>query len=170
MRRAHSASTSAVATRRGIVQTSFHVDTALCGVRSEPKANRIAREAVQQFARVLGHTQPHYWDPAAAMALGFRDVVAPPTYAFTLAFNPIPGLVLPRQGLIHSEQAFRYGVPIQAGDTIWVTAWLDDAKVRYPRGRLFAIVRIGTHGINQQREWVFDGVSGLIVQEMEGSP
>jgi acyl dehydratase len=39
----------------------------------------IPRLLVQRFAAAIGDADPLYWDPAAAHAAGYRDIIAPPT-------------------------------------------------------------------------------------------
>ena len=41
---------------------------------------QVGREKIREFARAIGATDPEYLDPEAARALGYADVVAPPTF------------------------------------------------------------------------------------------
>ena len=43
------------------------------------------------FARSVGHTDPVYYDEAAAKAAGYRGLVAPPGYLGTPVFRPSAG-------------------------------------------------------------------------------
>lgn len=84
----------------------------------------VGREKVREFARAVFATDPQHTDPAAAAALGYPDVVAPPTFAMVvqdlalqqLIAEPDSGIVLERT--IHAEQRFRYTRPITAGDEL----------------------------------------------------
>ncbi|MFT4229830.1 MAG: MaoC family dehydratase N-terminal domain-containing protein [Microbacterium sp.] len=84
----------------------------------------VGREKVREFARAVFATDPQHVDPAAARALGYPDVVAPPTFAMVvqdltlqqLLAEPDSGIVLERT--IHAEQRFRYTRPIVAGDEL----------------------------------------------------
>ena len=84
----------------------------------------VGREKVREFARAVFATDPQHTDPHAAQALGYPDVVAPPTFAmvvqdFTLQqllAEPDSGIVL--QNVLHAEQRFRYTRPIVAGDEL----------------------------------------------------
>lgn len=94
----------------------------------------VGREKVREFARAVFATDPQHTDPAAALALGYPDVVAPPTFAmvvqdFTLQqllAEPDSGIVL--QNVLHAEQRFRYSRPIVAGDEL--TARLSVTGIR----------------------------------------
>ncbi|GAB2710192.1 acyl dehydratase [Microbacterium marinum] len=84
----------------------------------------VGREKVREFARAVFATDPQHDDVAAAQALGYPDVVAPPTFAMViqdltlqqLLAEPDSGIVLER--VVHAEQRFRYTRPIVAGDEL----------------------------------------------------
>jgi len=84
----------------------------------------VGREKVREFARAVFADDPQHIDPTAAQALGYTDVVAPPTFAIVvtdatlqqLLGEPDSGIVL--QNVLHAEQKFRYSRPIVAGDEL----------------------------------------------------
>ncbi|MFE1644183.1 MaoC family dehydratase N-terminal domain-containing protein [Microbacterium sp. P01] len=84
----------------------------------------VGREKVREFARAVFAEDPQHVDPEAARALGYADVVAPPTFAMViqdltlqqLLAEPDSGIVLAR--VLHAEQRFRYSRPIVAGDEL----------------------------------------------------
>lgn len=94
----------------------------------------VGREKVREFARAVFATDPQHTDPEAARALGYADVVAPPTFAMViqdltlqqLLGEPDSGIALERT--VHAEQRFRYTRPIVAGDEL--TAQLSVSGIR----------------------------------------
>jgi acyl dehydratase len=94
----------------------------------------VGREKVREFSRAVFADDPQHLDPAAARALGYTDVVAPPTFAIVVAEStlkqllgePDSGIVL--QNVLHAEQKFRYSRPIVAGDEL--TAKLSVTGIR----------------------------------------
>ncbi len=46
-----------------------------------PPVYEVGREKIREFADAIRDDNPVYRDPAAAQALGYRDVIAPPTFA-----------------------------------------------------------------------------------------
>lgn len=84
----------------------------------------VGREKVREFARAVFANDPQHLDPEAARALGYADVVAPPTFAMVvqdltlqqLLAEPDSGIVLKRA--VHAEQRFRFTRPIVAGDEL----------------------------------------------------
>ncbi|MGE0599009.1 MAG: MaoC family dehydratase N-terminal domain-containing protein [Dehalococcoidia bacterium] len=58
------------------------------GKESSPTTSEVDKTAIRMFARSVGHTDPIYFDEAAAKAAGYRGLVAPPGYLGTPVFNP----------------------------------------------------------------------------------
>ena len=91
---------------------------------SEPY--EVSRVKIAEFADAVGNTSAAHRDPAAAKALGYRDVIAPPTLAvlvsqraeMAFALDPEAGIDYGR--VVHAEEKFVHHRPIVAGD--WITA------------------------------------------------
>lgn len=111
------------------------VNTDLVGREFPPTAPYlVGREKVREFARAVFADAPEHVDVEAAKALGYDDVVAPPTFPIViqdqtlqmLLSQPDSGIVL--KNVIHGEQRFEYSRPIVAGDEL--TATLNVTAVR----------------------------------------
>lgn len=84
----------------------------------------VGAEKIREFADAVGETAPIHHDRAAAMAAGFDDIVAPPTFSFAVMnraqeavlFDPELGLDYSR--VVHGDQSFSYHRPIVAGDEL----------------------------------------------------
>ena len=91
----------------------------------------VGREKIAEFARAIGSDDPAHTDPAAARALGYPDVIAPPTFAVIIAqraewqlmSDPEAGIDYAR--LVHGEERFRHHRPIVAGDRLTATLHVD---------------------------------------------
>jgi acyl dehydratase len=85
---------------------------------------RVGREKIRQFARAIGAADGAYVDPEAAKALGYDDVVAPPTFPVVLATAANeqvvndPALGVDYSRVVHGDQRFRYARPVVAGDEL----------------------------------------------------
>jgi acyl dehydratase len=94
----------------------------------------IGREKVREFATAIGDTNPVSHDVDAARALGYADVVAPPTFAFVITHKAMgeamfdPDLGLDYSRVVHGEQRFTYVRPLVAGDVITVQATIDGIR------------------------------------------
>ncbi|HWI31887.1 MAG TPA: MaoC family dehydratase N-terminal domain-containing protein [Microbacterium sp.] len=84
----------------------------------------VGREKVREFARAVFADDPQHFDPEAARALGYADVVAPPTFAMVIQDQTLQQLLAePDSGIelahvLHAEQRFAYSRPIVAGDEL----------------------------------------------------
>ena len=84
----------------------------------------VSREKIREFATAIGDHNPAYHLVEAAQALGYADVVAPPTFLVILGqrssaqvvFDPELGLDYSR--VVHGEQSFTYNRPVVAGDLL----------------------------------------------------
>jgi len=84
----------------------------------------VGREKIREFARAIGAEDAEYHDPEAARAIGYPDVVAPPTFP-TVITNVVsrqviadPALGLDYSRVVHGDQKFAYARPVVAGDAL----------------------------------------------------
>ena len=94
----------------------------------------VDRTAILNFAAAIGETNPIYWDAPSAAGTPLGDVIAPPTFPFTVTmkasaqamFDPEVGLDYSR--VVHGEQRFAYARPIVAGDELVVTTTIESIR------------------------------------------
>ncbi len=94
----------------------------------------VGREKIREFAEAIRSSDAAHRDPAAAQALGYPDVIAPPTFAVIIAqrcegqvmVDPDAGIDFSR--LVHGEQRFVHHRPIVAGDVLVPTLFVDDVS------------------------------------------
>jgi acyl dehydratase len=103
---------------------------AMVGVEGPPMTLEVEKTNCRMFARSVGHTDPIYYDEAAAKARGFRSVVAPPGFMGTPVFNPRSaptgpaqnrGYSIPYRRVLNGGTDYEYfpeNGAICAGDTI----------------------------------------------------
>ena len=81
----------------------------------------VGREKIREFADAIGDDNPAYRDKAAAKALGYPDVIAPPTFPIVMTMKAAhqivadPELGLDYSRVVHVEQRFSYSRPVRAG-------------------------------------------------------
>jgi acyl dehydratase len=100
------------------------LDPSLLGRSTPPESYLVGREKIREFADAIGADDGAYHDPAAAAALGYPDVVAPPTFPALLSMagdrallgDPAVGIELAR--VLHGDERFLYTRPIHAGDRL----------------------------------------------------
>ena len=64
---------------------------------------QVGREKIREFATAIGATDAAYHDPEAARALGYADVVAPPTFPIVVTMAASRQIVA-RPGARHGLQ------------------------------------------------------------------
>ena len=94
----------------------------------------VGREKIREFAQAVGADDVVHGDQTAARCRGYRDVIAPPTFAAVIAQQCDRQLVLdPEAGIdfarvVHGEQRFVHHRPITAGDEIVGVLTVDSVK------------------------------------------
>lgn len=94
----------------------------------------VTRGDIRRFAVAIGDHSPAYFDPKAAAALGYPDVIAPPTFLITLGtsagagFLADPELGLQFEMVVHGEQRFDLHRPVRAGDVLHSTTSISDIR------------------------------------------
>ncbi len=98
----------------------------------------VSREKVREFASAVGDDNPAYHDVDEARALGYVDLVAPPTFAIIVSMRASsvvihdPELGLDYSRVVHGEQRFAFDRPIVAGDELTVTTTIE--SIRFAAG------------------------------------
>jgi acyl dehydratase len=94
----------------------------------------VAREKIREFADAVKDPSPVYRDPAAARALGYEDVIAPPTFAIVVTLPAghqvidDPELGIDYSRVVHGEQRFVHTRPVRAGDVLQVVVTVDNIR------------------------------------------
>ena len=112
------------------------IDPKHIGTATEPRIAEVERGFLKFFAKATGETNPIHFDESAARAAGHPDIVAPPTYLFSLhmsvpaargdLFDPVNGLGLDMSRVLHGEQTFTFHRPIYAGDRLTISSKVTD--------------------------------------------
>ncbi|RPF27476.1 FAS1-like dehydratase domain-containing protein [Georgenia muralis] len=108
------------------------VDQTLVGRSYAPRETyEVSRVKIAEMAEATGATHPAHTDPDAAWALGYADVVAPPTFAVVIAQRAEQAYVAsPESGIdfsrvVHAEERLTHHRPIVAGDRLRTTVHVD---------------------------------------------
>jgi acyl dehydratase len=87
----------------------------------------VGREKIREFARAIRDRNPAYWDPDAARALGYPDVIAPPSFPMIISLEAERKVLLDpdirateQVRFVHREQRFEYNRAIHANDVLTV--------------------------------------------------
>jgi acyl dehydratase len=140
-------------------------DRSLHGQEHEAGPFHVTDEQIASFSEGIGETNPVHTDVAAALAGGFKGLVAPPTFPTVL----VRGMSLPDIKLkfgrtqMHAGQRIQSRAPIVAGDTLIASSHLKDVYPKTGRSGTMVFVVWETTFRNQ------DGVVVADVQESYAS-
>ncbi len=106
----------------------------------------VGREHIRDFAASLGAASPLHTDVEAAREAGYRDVIAPPTFAVVIAqrveaqfiADPEAGVDFTR--VVHGEEKFVHHAPLTAGDEVIGVLHVD--RVREVAGNAMVTTRV----------------------------
>ena len=99
----------------------------------------LERGRLKAFAAAVGETDPVHLDAEAARAAGHPDVVAMPTFVFSLdlerpdPFAYLDALEVDLRGVLHGEQSFTFHALLHAGDTVTVRSRIAEAYAKNPQ-------------------------------------
>jgi acyl dehydratase len=142
------------------------VDDKAVGKQWPPADYEVGREKIREFANAVGETSPVHQDREAALAAGFRDVVAPPMFCVVYSARAMgPAILDPDVGInlatmLHGGQEFVWGEPVCSGDTITTTATCSEIYEKDGKG-FYVFESIST---NQDGDQVVRGAWTNIVR------
>ena len=130
------------------------------GVVSEPRTIEVEKGFLKFFAKATGETNPIHFDDGAARAAGHPDMVAPPTYLFSLhmgapaqrgdLFNPDTGIGVDISRLLHASQTMELFQPIYGGELLTLTTTTSDIYEK--KGGALQFIVQDTEGRNSAGE------------------
>jgi acyl dehydratase len=149
------------------------IDPSLVGRAYPPTpVYEVGREKIREFATAIGDDNPIYRDPRAAQALGYADVIAPPTFAIIITMDAAyqvvedPEVGIDYSRVVHREQRFVSVRPIVAGDRLRTTVTIDD--IRSVAGNDMVTTRADV--ATETGEPVLSAFGTLVVRAPDGDP
>jgi len=119
------------------------LNQALKGKEYPALTMQVDRDAVDRFAAAIGEDDPAFRSAEAAVAAGFPEQLAPPTFvtrmqipaSAQIAADPELGLDYTR--VVHGEQGYEWVRPVHVGDVLTATPRIADI---YGKGSLEFLV------------------------------
>lgn len=134
----------------------------------------VGREKIREFASAVGATHPAHHDLVAARGAGYRDLVAPPTFAVVVAqraeaqYVSDPEADVDFSRVVHADEKFVHHRPIVAGDELVTVLHVDSVTRRAGIAMVTTRCEIFAAGADDAREHVATVTSTLAVRG-EGS-
>jgi acyl dehydratase len=110
------------------------------GKQWPPVTYQASRAKIGEYARAIGADNPIHFEREAALAAGFRDVVAPPMFCVVYSAPAMgPAVLDPEVGMnlatmVHGGQEFEWGEPVCSGDEITTGATCSDIYEKDGKG------------------------------------
>ena len=111
------------------------VDGSLVGrVYPPTEPYKVSREKIHEFADAIGERSPACHSVTAARALGYEDVVAPPTFPIVVTLPAThqllsdPAVAIDYSRVVHGEQRFVHARPVCAGDELQVLVAIEQVR------------------------------------------
>jgi N-terminal half of MaoC dehydratase len=107
----------------------------LIGRTFEPFKLQVERGKIREFCLAIGESNPVFLDKAAAIAAGFNDTPAPPTFATTYTLwhyqllDEIRKLGIDPGRVLHLKEQYDYVKPMYPGAPINATGRVEDVTV-----------------------------------------
>ena len=136
------------------------------GKQWPPVTYEVGLEKIREYARAVGEENPVHLEREAALAAGFRDVVAPPMFCVVYSGPAMgPAIFDPEVGInfalmVHGGQEFVWGPLVVAGDEITTTVSVKSIDERMGNG--FYVFE--SQSVNQDGETVCSGTWTNIVR------
>jgi acyl dehydratase len=126
----------------------------------------VGREKIREFAKAVFSKDPANLDLEAAKNLGYKDLIAPPTFAVVIQERSLTQVIGDKEAaldfsrVVHGDQRFIHARPILAGDEL--TSELKVASVKQLAGN--SMVSFQTQIFDANQELVCTAISTLVVR------
>ena len=126
----------------------------------------VGREKIREFAKAVFSKDPANLDLEAAIKHGYKDLIAPPTFAVVIQERSLTYVSADKEAaldfsrVVHGDQRFIHVRPIVAGDEL--TSELKVASVKQLAGN--SMVSFETQIFDVAQELVCTAISTLVVR------
>lgn len=126
----------------------------------------VGREKIREFAKAVFSKDPANLDLEAAKQQGYKDLIAPPTFAVVIQERSLTQVITDKEAaldfsrVVHGDQRFIHVRPIVAGDEL--TSELKVASVKQLAGN--SMVSFQTQIFDTNQELVCTAISTLVVR------
>lgn len=130
----------------------------------------VSREKIGEYVAAIGDRNPIHRDPVAAQTAGYRDMIAPPTFAAVFVMLPfrraladpdwVARSTIDPAKILHGEQSFTFQRPIVPGDRLLVQCIVREAERKKALVFLYVSMRVD----DERGDRVLDGQMTLVLR------
>ncbi len=112
----------------------------------------VSAAKIKEFAEAVGSHDPVHTERDVAQGRGYRDVIAPPTFAVLIAQQAEMQFILdPQVGVdfsrvVHGEESFIHHRPLCAGDEVVAELHIDSVKQAGGHTMIVTRAELSVHG------------------------
>lgn len=114
------------------------------GIESQPSTFEVEKEPIRRWAEAIGDPNPLYYDEEYCKKLGYRSLVAPPSfltnYDFPLTPYKAPKYPVLTGRTLNGGNEYECYLPVQAGDKITISIMISNVFQREGRLGLMTFV------------------------------
>jgi acyl dehydratase len=130
----------------------------------------VSRAKIGEYVAAIGDGNPLHSDPLAAQEAGYRDIIAPPTFAAVFSSTPfrraladpewVARSTIDPSRILHGEQRYEFTRPVMPGDRLLVQCIVADVVDK----DRFVLLRIAQRVDDENGERVLDGTMTLVLR------
>lgn len=152
------------------VQTSLDLQ-ALSRLEFPIVRYEVGREKIGEYVAAIGDRNPLHRDSGAARLAGYRDVIAPPTFAALFSSGPfrraladpdwVARSAIDPSRILHGEQSYAFARPVMPGDRLLVQSIIAEVVNK----ERFVLLAIATRVDDDNGERVLDAEMTLVLRK-----
>ena len=130
----------------------------------------VSREKIREYVGALGDRNPIHCDAGAALLLGHRNLVAPPTFAAVFALLPFRRAVADASWceraqidpgrILHAGQSFQFACPVCPGDRLIIQSGVTQVAEKHS----MTLLTIATRVDSERGERILDATTTLALR------
>ena len=152
------------------IQSSLDLHV-LAGLEFPIVRYEVGREKIGEYVDAIGDCNPLHRDSSAARLAGYRDVIAPPTFAALFSSGPfrraladpdwVARSTIDPSRILHGEQSYAFARPVMPGDRLLVQSIIADVADK----ERFVLLAIATRVDDDNGERVLDAEMTLVLRK-----
>jgi acyl dehydratase len=130
----------------------------------------VSRAKIAEYVAAIGDANPLHNDPLSAQEAGYRDIVAPPTFAAVFSSTPfrraladpewVARSTIDPSRILHGEQRYEFTRPVMPGDRLLVQCIVSEVVEK----ERFVLLRMAQCVDDEHGERVLDGTMTLVLR------
>lgn len=141
------------------------IDKTQLNRRHGPFMHEVEKGAIRKFADAIGEKRAIYFNEKVAKDSGYPSILAPLTFPTTFRHEPPQWFSqIDRSKILHAEHEYDYNERIYAGQTLYVSEYLEDLYVKQGNSGALTFLIIVKEGVNQEQQLIYKERQTLVIR------